>query len=134
MAGSALNPFFSWQAPGIADDNARFHASINTCNGCHGPDTNTSFLMVNPRLPGSQATLSPFLTGTFVSDGVLAQTLNDLARRRADLTSLVCGSDGGVAEGGVTEPGDASVVDAASDAARVAIDGGVRPPPPPPIP
>ena len=92
LGGSAFNDFFAWNGPGITDPEARFHASLNTCNGCHGPDTNTGFLMVNPRSIGSEATLSPFLTGTTVFDQFSGQirTLNDLARRQADLTGVVC--------------------------------------------
>jgi hypothetical protein len=96
-AGSVRNQLIEWQAPGIRDPDARFHFSINTCNGCHGPETNTTFLMVVPRTAGGEASLSPFLTGTTVTDPFSGQsrTLNDLARRSADLTSLVCLSDGG---------------------------------------
>ena len=32
-------------------------------NGCHGPESNTGFLMVSPRFPGQEASLSRFLTG-----------------------------------------------------------------------
>jgi hypothetical protein len=95
--GSALNNFVEWSAFGIADPEARFHASINTCNGCHGPETNTGFLMVNPRFAGQEASLSPFLIGTTVFDFTSGEsrTLNDLDRRRDDLMSLVCTGDGG---------------------------------------
>jgi hypothetical protein len=96
QAGSVFNPLVEWSGPGIADPDARFHASENTCNGCHGPETGTTFLMISPTFPGP-ATLSPFLTGTTVFDPFSGQqrTLNDLARRQADLTSIACG-DGGV--------------------------------------
>ncbi len=98
LAGSVFNDLIEWSAPGITSENARFHASLNTCNGCHGPETNTTFLMITPRFPGSPATLSPFLTGTTVFGQTgQPQTLNDLARRKADLTSLVCAADGGSA-------------------------------------
>lgn len=93
LAGSVFNNQTEWNAPGITDPNARFHASLNTCNGCHSPQTGTfGFLMVSPRSPGSEATLSPFLTGTTVKDLVTGQlrTINDLGRRKTDLTSLVC--------------------------------------------
>ena len=91
LAGSVFNDLVEWSAPGINDDNARFHASLNTCNGCHGPEVNTTFLQITPRNPGGQAILSPFLTGTTVTDPAGQQrTVNDLGRRRADLTSLVC--------------------------------------------
>ena len=92
LAGSAFNDFFEWNGPGINNPDARFHASLNTCNGCHGPETNTNFLMVFPRSIGSESCLSPFLTGTTVFDPFSGQqrTLNDLARRQTDLTSVVC--------------------------------------------
>jgi hypothetical protein len=94
-AGSVFNDFIEWNAPNVASDDARFHMSINTCNGCHGPETNTSFLQITPRFPGSTATLSPFLTGTTVFDtNGQSRTLNDLARRRTDLTSFVCADAG----------------------------------------
>jgi hypothetical protein len=93
MGGSVINRQIEWSAPGIINPDARFHASMNTCNGCHGPETGTfNFLMVLPRSPGGEATLSPFLTGTNAFDQSTGQTrpLNDLARRKADLTALVC--------------------------------------------
>jgi hypothetical protein len=98
LGGSALNPFFSWSAPGVLDPDARFHMSTNTCNGCHGPDTGTpNFQMISARsFAGQEATLAPFITGITLFDPFSGQTrtLNDLARRRVDLTSLVCGTDG----------------------------------------
>jgi hypothetical protein len=97
LGGSIFNDLIEWNAPGITDPNGRFHQSLNTCNGCHGPETNTTFLMITPRFAGSEATLSPFLTGTTVFDRFSGQsrTLNDMQRRNADLTGLVCGTDGG---------------------------------------
>jgi hypothetical protein len=91
LAGSALNNVLIWSAPGI-DSEARFHLSLNTCNGCHGPDTQTNFLQIRPRSPGGEARLSPFLTGTTVLDRETDQprTLNELARRKAGLTEMVC--------------------------------------------
>jgi hypothetical protein len=92
LAGSAFNDFFRWDAPGIVDGEARFHASLNTCNGCHGPETNTNFQMIGPRFPGNESGLSAFLTGTNVFDPNTFQnrTLNDLGRRRDDMTAVVC--------------------------------------------
>ena len=52
LAGSVFNDLIEWNAPGIKNPDARFHASLNTCNGCHGPETNTTFLMIGPRSPG----------------------------------------------------------------------------------
>jgi hypothetical protein len=96
LAGSIFNDLIVWNGPGIADSDARFHASINTCNGCHGPDTNTGFLMVFPRVIGSEASLSGFLTGTTAFDQFTGQqrTLNDLGRRKDDLTNVVCAPTG----------------------------------------
>jgi Concanavalin A-like lectin/glucanases superfamily len=93
QAGSVFNQQFDWSGPNITSSDARFHASSNTCNGCHSPETGTfAFLMVTPRFPGSEAQLSPFLTGTVVQDQFTGQsrTINDLARRKVDLTALVC--------------------------------------------
>ncbi len=97
LGGSVFNDLVEWSAPGIANDDARFHASLNTCNGCHGPESNTSFLQISPRSPGGEAFLSAFLTGTTVTDPAgQTRTLNDLGRRRTDFTSVVCGpSDAG---------------------------------------
>jgi hypothetical protein len=99
LAGSAFNDFFQWNGPGINNPDARFHASLNTCNGCHGPETNTSFLMISPRVIGGEAGLSPFLTGTTVFDPFSGQsrTLNDLSRRQSDLAGVVCAAPAPVA-------------------------------------
>jgi hypothetical protein len=92
LGGSVFNDLVEWSAPGITNDDARFHASLNTCNGCHGPESNTTFLQISPRFPGSEAFLSPFLTGTTVTDPAgQTRTLNDLGRRKTDFTSVVCG-------------------------------------------
>ncbi len=51
------NPFaMFWNAPGIADLNARHKFSLNTCNSCHGRETNTVFTHIN-----EFGNLSPFL-------------------------------------------------------------------------
>jgi Concanavalin A-like lectin/glucanases superfamily len=111
-AGSVFNDLIEWNAPGIANNDDRFHMSIDTCNGCHGPETGTTFLQITPRFPGSEATLSPFLTGTTVFDvNGQARTLNDLGRRRTDLTDLVC-ADGGAPPPPPPPPSDGGVVDA----------------------
>jgi len=102
LAGSVFNDLVRWSAPGINDPDARFHQSLNTCNGCHGPETNSAFLMVVPRFPGGEAGLSPFLTGTSVFDPFTGQTrtLNDLGRRNSDLKGLVCGAPGAAPRAG----------------------------------
>jgi hypothetical protein len=94
QAGSALNSgFVQWSADGIQDPEARFHASLNTCNGCHGTESGSGFLQITPRgFTGGEAGLSSFITGTTVFDPFTGElrTLNDLGRRRVDLTQLVC--------------------------------------------
>jgi hypothetical protein len=93
LAGSVFNDLIFWSAPGIVDNEARHKLSLNTCNGCHGPEAGTTFLQISPRFgQGGEAFLSPFLTGTVVFDPFSGQQrqLNDLARRRADLSGLVC--------------------------------------------
>src|SRR5215471_4779569 len=68
QAGTILNSggvLFS--GPGIMDPDARFHASMNTCAGCHGQETGSSFLQITPRgliFGGAEAQLSPFILGT----------------------------------------------------------------------
>jgi hypothetical protein len=98
QAGAIFNDLTNpWTAPGINNSEARFHFALNTCNGCHGSvETNTVFLQISPRSPGQVAPLSAFLTGTTVNDPVsgVQRTLNDLSRRKTDLTSLVCPAPG----------------------------------------
>jgi hypothetical protein len=81
-----------WNAPGILNPEARHKFSLNTCDGCHGAETQTSFLQVFPRFPGQESSLSGFMTGIDVFDPVSGQIrrLNDLGRRNADLKALVC--------------------------------------------
>jgi hypothetical protein len=92
--GAETNNIDFWNAPGVLDNNARFALSANTCDGCHGRETNTfGFLHVAPRTPGAKSTLSGFLTGiNNVSDPVdgTLRSFNDIARRSTDLATLVC--------------------------------------------
>jgi Concanavalin A-like lectin/glucanases superfamily len=94
FAGAAvLNNLTDWRAPGITNNEARHHFSLNTCNGCHSiAETGTLFLHVLPRNPGQTSFLSGFLTGTTIPDPVtgIPRTFNDLGRRNADLKQLVC--------------------------------------------
>ena len=92
QAGAVFNDLSTWFAPGVNSD-ARFHFALNTCNGCHSSsETSTFFTQIQPRFAFSEATLSPFLTGTTISDPATGQsrTLNDLGRRNADLKAVVC--------------------------------------------
>src|SRR5205823_1113611 len=82
-----------WSAPGIVDNRARFGLSVNTCDGCHGRETNTGFLQVGVRGKGVASTLSGFLTGIDVLDpvdGVTSRHFADLTRRASDLASVAC--------------------------------------------
>ncbi len=92
--GSSLNNIDFWDArPGqITNARARHKFSLNTCNGCHGRETNTSFLQIRPREAGQVATLAGFLTGIDVRDPVTSTVrhFDDLARRNADLKKVLC--------------------------------------------
>jgi hypothetical protein len=86
---------FDWDGPpaactSILNPNARHNLSLNTCNGCHGGETNTIFKHVEPRAAGAPSVLSGFLTGIGTVDMCGApRPFNDLARRRVDLCNLV---------------------------------------------
>ncbi len=115
LGGAVFNDFFTqWTAPGINNPEARFHFAVNTCNGCHSIETGVSFLQISPRFPGSEAFLSPFLTGTTVFDRITGgpRNLNELARRAADLKQIVCpdtmGTGGSTGAGGDTGGGGAA--------------------------
>jgi hypothetical protein len=131
LGGSVFNDLIEWSAPGIANNEARFHFSLNTCNGCHGPETNTTFLMITPRFQGSEAQLSPFLTGTTAFDQTSGQarSLNELGRRKADLTNLVCNAS---ADGGVPPPPTIGPQDAGGPPGPPLFEAGIAPPPSPP--
>jgi hypothetical protein len=159
LGGAVFNFLSGWNAPGVSNPEARHKFSLNTCNGCHSSaETNTFFLMVNPRSPGEQSFLSGFLTGTVAFDPVTGQphAFNDLRRRQRDLHLIVCPNDpppppvenpdGGVGprprpgrDGGVTmgtggaggTPGSGS---AGGSSGGGAADAGAAPPPPPPPP
>lgn len=86
LAGSSLMPFgFFWQAPGVANNEARHIVSFTACNGCHHRETNTtSFLHVANRPQNAAAALSGFLTGISVPDPInpaVSRSFNDLAAR-----------------------------------------------------
>lgn len=90
LGGNSPTPFGAhWNSAAIPNRNARFHFSLNTCNGCHAGETNTTFLHVNPA--SMPAGLSGFLTGINVpdrADGAPIHHFDDLQRRAADLDSL----------------------------------------------
>jgi hypothetical protein len=89
--GHSLNNIDFWNADGIRSPRARHLLSFNTCNGCHGAETATSFLHVFPRSRSLEASLSGFLTGLNVADpvdGATTRHINDLFRRGVDLHRL----------------------------------------------
>ena len=94
QAGAVTNNLGAWFGQGVNNNEARFHFSLNTCNGCHSSETNTAFLQISPRF-GAQSELSPFLTGTIVFDPVTGQprALNELNRRNRILHVRVCPND-----------------------------------------
>jgi hypothetical protein len=90
----------------IANRSARFHFSLNTCNGCHGGETfgdtrQFSFTHIEPRRAGDPSRLSTFLAGHLSGlpgpdtpvadpvDGVPSRTFNDLARRQEELQRVL---------------------------------------------
>lgn len=96
-----------FRAPGIANNEARFNFSLNTCSACHiretgtngGPPGNTAFLHIDPTT--MPARLSRFMTGSTpilndspdlftVPDPVsaVARQFNDLDRRRQKLAAI----------------------------------------------
>ncbi|MEO7733710.1 MAG: LamG domain-containing protein, partial [Kofleriaceae bacterium] len=92
LGGAVFNDLSTWFAPGVNPE-ARHHFALNTCNGCHSSqETGTPFLQVSPRFPGTEATLSGFLTGITIGDPVtgVSRTFNDLRRRNLDLKAIVC--------------------------------------------
>lgn len=94
LGGSSFNNLIAWRSSGITNPEARFRFSLNTCNGCHSSEeTGTPFLQINPRSPGTVASISGFMSGITIADPVTGvnRTLNDLARRNVDLKAIVCG-------------------------------------------
>jgi len=104
LGGHSLNNQDFWDSRSVSgtpaeimNAEARFRFSKNTCDGCHGAETNTGFTMVHPAPFGSQAGLAGFLTGITVTDPATplppgpwpaSRTFNDLARRQQDLDQL----------------------------------------------
>lgn len=96
--GSPL-PSLIWNGPGAGNDE-RNKFSLNTCNACHGKETQTNnFLHIAPRSSGASSVLSKFLVGT----GTLAapttftmadpfsgtpRTYGDLVDRQSKLSAL----------------------------------------------
>jgi hypothetical protein len=92
QGGASRNNIDFWRAPGIASAQARHLFSLNTCDGCHGAETNTGFLHIGPRGATEPAPLSAFMTGGAVANPVTgtSRTFNDLLRRKNNFTGLLC--------------------------------------------
>jgi len=86
---------FDWDGPPAACTSippaVRHEFSLNTCNGCHGAETGTTFKHVQPRNLGFPSVLSNFLTGgpVVVDMCGVGHTFSDIARRQTDLCNLV---------------------------------------------
>ena len=86
LGGSAFNGFNNialangfWNATGIGKNeaNARRFFSMNTCQGCHGAETNTlEFQQVVNRTAGNPSILSAFLLGCVPTSGSCATSGN----------------------------------------------------------
>ena len=88
---------FNWDGPppactSIANPNARHNFSLNTCNGCHGAETGDGLqARAAAQRRACASALSAFLTGgpVVVDMCGIGHTFNDIARRQADLCTLV---------------------------------------------
>ena len=77
-----------WDAPNYADKASRHFFSLNTCTGCHGRETNTPFVHIDPRT----GALSNFLNGTVVpdpKDPSIVHPFAELEHRREALEVLI---------------------------------------------
>jgi hypothetical protein len=96
LAGVAHNHLdLNWDGPApacssVTNPLARRLFSTFTCQGCHGPETATTFRHVSPRERGEASELSPYLTGSLVPDICgLNIRFNDILRRRNDFCFLI---------------------------------------------
>jgi hypothetical protein len=81
LGGSAPlpNEGFSWLRNLGWEESLRLGVSKNTCNGCHGGDTNTRFTHIAPRENGARSKISDFLN-------------TELIRRQEYLRRALCGT------------------------------------------
>lgn len=84
-----------WKASNVRDNATRHAFALNTCNGCHGLETQTAFLHINPREPGVPSVLSLFMRGGSAPDPVTGEVraFNDLERRAADFAAVITASE-----------------------------------------
>ncbi len=92
LAGNVLTPTpsFFWNPAGVTNNLARHRLSLNTCNGCHGGESDTDFTQVKPRQANQPARLASFLTGGCVTDPVdgTPRFFSDLENRAVILEEL----------------------------------------------
>ena len=91
-AAAVTNSSDHWIAPGLTDSTLRHRFSLSTCNGCHGRETETMFVHIEPRVATEESRLSPFLLGSEVADPVTGQlrTFGELASRAQLLRAFLC--------------------------------------------
>jgi hypothetical protein len=107
-AGASVNNIDVWDSF-ATNRSAMFRVAVNTCNGCHGAETATSFLHIEPREPGSAARLSEFLSGPTTNPDVPStkpiavadprggspeHNFNELEFRVRDMAALLCPTAG----------------------------------------
>ena len=77
-----------WDAPNYRDKASRHFFALNTCTGCHGRETNTAFVHIDPRTGGA----SDFLNGISVADPKdpsIVHPFAELEQRRKSLEVLI---------------------------------------------
>ena len=77
-----------WDAPNYRDKASRHFFALNTCTGCHGRETNTAFVHIDPRTGGA----SDFLNGISVADPKdpsIVHPFAELEQRRKTLEVLI---------------------------------------------
>jgi hypothetical protein len=94
LGGATVNNIDFWNGfvdNRIHNNDARHLFSLNTCDACHGRETNTGFKQIEPRAHGVAAQLALFLTGEDVNDPVdgTQRHFNDLQRRADDLCHVL---------------------------------------------
>lgn len=103
QAGAITNVLGNfWNAPQVPLS-LQFRVALNTCDGCHGTETDTPFTHVFPRGRGEVAFISAYLSGNWSGspsrqlhlvadprDIRRTRGFNELARRARDLSALLC--------------------------------------------
>jgi hypothetical protein len=91
-AGAFFQVGGSWPVTGIASPEARHRFALNTCDGCHSRETDTSFTHIHTAPFGAMAQLSGFMTGIWATDGANLTPdhhFDELERRALDLETFL---------------------------------------------